>query len=150
MDSTIFFYTYFDPLIWFFLAYINCVVVGSFEVVHFWLLTTLLIVIIVAILSVISFKNIANRFGLVHVNRREFYECGFKPVTQRPVKFSVQFLMICFFFLIYDIELAFSYPLVSAFSGNSLTEFIFFTFLYGSFIVSLLFDFDQKLTDWRV
>jgi len=90
-----------------------------------------------------------NRFGLLRANRREFYECGFKPISQRPIQFTIQFTMICFFFLIYDIELAFSFPLVAAFSGNSLLEFWFFILLYGTFILSLLFDFDQTLTDWR-
>lgn len=128
----------------------NCVFLGSFEVVHFWLLTWLLIVIIVAVLSVFSFKSLWNRFGLLQPSRREFYECGFKPITQKPVKFSIQFTMVCFFFLIYDIELAFSYPLVSAFGINSATEVSYFLFLYGTFFFSLLFDFDKSLTDWRI
>nr|YP_011027910.1 NADH dehydrogenase subunit 3 [Euplotes vannus]UPM52120.1 NADH dehydrogenase subunit 3 [Euplotes vannus] len=123
---------------------------GSFEVIHFWLLTGLLIIVIVGILSIFSFKSVWNRFGLMQPNRREFYECGFKPVTQRPVRFSIQFIMICFFFLIYDIELAFSYPLVSSFGVNSATEVFYFIFLYGTFLLSLLFDFDRNLTDWRV
>ena len=55
--------------------------------------------------------------------------------------------MVCFFFLIYDIELAFSYPLVSSFGVSSLTELLFFIFLYGTFLVSLFFDFDRNLTD---
>lgn len=122
---------------------------GSFEVLHFWLLTLVLIVLIIALLSMFSFKNLMNRFGLLRANRREFYECGFKPVTQQPVQFTIQFTMICFFFLIYDIELAFSFPLVSNFSSNGLVELFFFAFLYGTFLVSLLFDFDQNLTDWR-
>jgi len=123
---------------------------GSFEVIHFWLLTLFLIVVIVAILSVFSFKSVWNRFGLSQANRREFYECGFKPITQKPIRFSIQFTLVCFFFLIYDIELAFSYPLVASFGVNSLTEVFFFFFLYGSLTLSLLFDFDRNLTDWRI
>nr|YP_011027874.1 NADH dehydrogenase subunit 3 [Euplotes cristatus]UPM52084.1 NADH dehydrogenase subunit 3 [Euplotes cristatus] len=123
---------------------------GSFEVIHFWILTCLLIVVIVGALSVFSFKALWNRFGLLQPNRREFYECGFKPVNQKPVRFSIQFAMVCFFFLIYDIELAFSYPLVSSFGVNALTELLFFIFLYGTFLISLFFDFDRNLTDWRL
>jgi len=106
-----------------------------------------LIVLIIGILSIFSFKNLLNRFGLLRSNRREFYECGFKPVNQKPIQFTIQFTMVCFFFLIYDIELIFSFPLVSAFPGTSLVEFFFFFFLYGTFLLSLLFDFDQALTD---
>jgi len=88
-----------------------------------------------------------NRFGILKPNRREFYECGFKPITQKPINFSIQFILICFFFIIYDIELIFSFPLLSNFTSASLIEFLFFFFLYGSFVVSLVFDYDQKLTD---
>ena len=122
---------------------------GTFEVVHFWLLVNVLVTVIVALLSIFSFKNIFNRFGLLKKNRREFYECGFKPVIQKPITFSIQFLLICFFFLIYDIELVFSFPFVSSFNIHSFIDFFIFIFLYGSFIISLLFDFDNYLTDWH-
>ena len=128
---------------------LDCVLMGSFEVFHFWILTLILISTVVGVLSIFSFKNILNRFGLIKSNRREFYECGFKPLVQKPVQFSIQFVMICFFFLIYDIELAFSFPLLSNYSSSSLTELFFFFFLYGTFLISLIFDYDQKLTNWR-
>lgn len=123
---------------------------GSFEVLHFWFIINLFVVVVVAILSIFSFKNVLNRFGILKNSRREFYECGFKPVVQKPVQFTVQFLVVCMFFVIYDIELIFSFPLVSTTSNHALVEVLIFTILYGSFILSLFFDFDQALTDWRV
>lgn len=123
---------------------------GSFEVLHFWFIINLFVVVVVAILSIFSFKNVLNRFGILKNSRREFYECGFKPVVQKPVQFTVQFLVVCMFFVIYDIELIFSFPLVSTTSNHALAEVLIFTILYGSFILSLFFDFDQALTDWRV
>ena len=110
----------------------------------------MLITVIIAVLSIFSFKSMWNRFGLLQPNRREFYECGFKPISQKPIRFSIQFAMVCFFFLIYDIELAFSYPLVASFGVSSGVELFYFIFLYGTFLVSLLFDFDRNLTDWRL
>lgn len=123
---------------------------GSFEVLHFWFIINFFVVVVVAILSIFSFKNVLNRFGILKNSRREFYECGFKPVVQKPVQFTVQFLIVCMFFVIYDIELIFSFPLVSTTSNHALVEVLIFTILYGSFIFSLFFDFDQALTDWRV
>lgn len=123
---------------------------GSFEVLHFWFIINLFVVVVVAILSIFSFKNVLNRFGILKNSRREFYECGFKPVVQKPVQFTVQFLVVCMFFVIYDIELIFSFPLVSTTSNHALVDVLIFTILYGSFILSLFFDFDQALTDWRV
>lgn len=63
--------------------------------------------------------------------------------------FSLQFTFICFFFLIYDIELNFSFPLVSILSNVAYLEFLIFMFIYVSFSLSLLFDFAFDLTSWR-
>ena len=127
-----------------------CVSMGYFEVVHFWFLVFILVTLIISILSLFSFKNLFARFGLLKKNRREFYECGFKPVVQKPISFSIQFIIIIFFFLIYDIELIFSFPLVSTYSSHSLFDLLLLIFLYGSFTVSLIFDFDNNLTTWHV
>lgn len=104
--------------------------------------------VVVSVLSCLSFKNIFRRFGLSKSNLREFYECGFKPIIQKPITFSIQFLSICIFFFIYDIELVFSFPLVSTFGNHALIELLLFVFLYGSFVVSLWYDYDQSITEW--
>lgn len=123
---------------------------GNFEVMHFWFFINLFVVVVIGILSIFSFKNILNRFGILKSNRREFYECGFKPVIQKPVQFTIQFTIVCLFFILYDIELIFSFPLVSTSSNHSLLEIVTFGFLYGSFVFSLIFDFDQNLTNWKL
>nr|YP_010117056.1 NAD(P)H-quinone oxidoreductase subunit 3 [Euplotes vanleeuwenhoeki]QPM99270.1 NAD(P)H-quinone oxidoreductase subunit 3 [Euplotes vanleeuwenhoeki] len=122
---------------------------GTFEILHFWALTLLLVTIVVVILSIFSSKNLLNRFGFYRPLRREFYECGFRPVNQKPIQFSLQFLMIIVFFLIYDIELIFSFPLISHFMEFSFLEFIGIFLLYGLFLISLLFDYDQNILNWK-
>ena len=123
---------------------------GSFEVFHYWLLINTLVVIIIAILSVFSFKNTLVRFGLLRSSRREFYECGLKPQVQRPPRLTIQFILVCVFFIVYDIELIFSYPLVSYLANHSLLESFIFGFLYGTFVMSLVYDIDRLLTKWRI
>ena len=81
-------------------------------------------------ITILSFKDLLRRFGLVKNTRRDFYECGFRPQTQRVIKVSIQFLLICVFFLLYDIELVFLFPFVSGFS---------FTGLYDSLLILLFF-----------
>ena len=75
--------------------------------------------------------------------RRDFYECGFKPQSQRPIKVSLQFLLICVFFLLYDIELVFLFPFVSGLTFTGLYDvlliFLFFTVLF----VSLQIDYER-------
>ncbi len=58
---------------------------------------------------------------------------------------SMQFILICIFFIIYDIELAFSFPLVSSLSNNGLADFFGFILIYLTMAISLVFDFDRNL-----
>ena len=68
--------------------------------------------------------------------RRDFYECGFKPQSQRVIKVSIQFLLICVFFLLYDIELVFLFPFVSGYTFTGAYDlcllFLFFIVLFKS------------------
>jgi len=71
------------------------------------------------VITILSFKDILRRFGFLKRTRRDFYECGFKPRKQKPVTIALQYLLICVFFILYDIELIFLFPYMSAhlFSG---------------------------------
>jgi NADH-quinone oxidoreductase subunit A len=77
--------------------------------------------------------------------RKDFYECGFKPLKQKPIQLSIQFFILCVFFILYDIELIFSFPLISAIVNQSFLEVMVFLFIYLSFILSLIFDIDRYL-----
>jgi len=124
--------------------------VGTSEVFNYWVTVNLLTVIIIAILSIFSFKNIFNRFGILKLSRREFYECGFKPLVQKPIKLATQFIVIIIFFVIYDIELVFSFPLISYITNSLFLDFYIFMFIYGTFVLSLVYDFDRMLTKWKI
>ena len=123
---------------------------GFFEVFHFWIIIILFVVVVVIVLSIFSYKNILNRFGLRNILRKDFYECGFKPIKQKPIQLSIQFFILCVFFILYDIELIFSFPLISTIINQSILEIFIFIFIYGSFILSLMFDIDRYLLLWYI
>jgi NADH:ubiquinone oxidoreductase subunit 3 (subunit A) len=79
--------------------------VGDFEVFLITISIIILTTVLYNVLTFFSYKDILRRFGLMKASRKDFYECGFKPQVQRPIKVSIQFLLICVFFLLYDIEL---------------------------------------------
>jgi len=121
---------------------------GDYEVASSTLSIFILTTFIYNLLTFLSFKDILRRFGFMKNTRRDFYECGFKPQTQKPIKVSIQFLIICVFFLLYDIELVFLFPFVSGitFLGlyDTLLLILFFTVLY----ISLQIDYnDMHYTD---
>ena len=116
---------------------------GDYEVASSTLSIFILTTLIYNLLTFLSFKDILRRFGFMKNTRRDFYECGFKPQTQKPIKVSIQFLIICVFFLLYDIELVFLFPFVSGitFLGlyDTLLLMLFFTVLY----ISLQIDYER-------
>ena len=71
---------------------------GDYEVASSTLSIFILTTFIYNLLTFLSFKDILRRFGFMKNTRRDFYECGFKPQTQKPIKVSIQFLIICVFF----------------------------------------------------
>ena len=116
---------------------------GDFEVFLMFLSVVVLSTIIYNIITILSFKDILRRFGFLKVARRDFYECGFKPQTQKPVKMSSKFLLICVFFLLYDIELVFLFPFVSGFSYQGVYDTILFIFFFSVLFCSLCVDYER-------
>lgn len=81
--------------------------------------------------------------------RRDFYECGFRPQSQRVIKVSIQFLMICVFFLLYDIELVFLFPFVSGYSFSGLYDLLLIVLFFGVLFKSLNIDYERHALLWQ-
>lgn len=103
---------------------------------------TLAIIVYNAITS-LSFKDILRRFGFIKKSRKDFYECGFRPQSQRIIKVSIQFLLICIFFLLYDIELVFLFPFVSGFTFTGIYDFLLLILFFFILLKSLAIDYER-------
>ena len=95
------------------------------------------------VITILSFKDILRRFGFMKISRRDFYECGFKPQTQKPIKVSIQFLLICVFFLLYDIELVFLFPFASGLTFLGLYDLLLLTLFFSVLYISLQIDYER-------
>lgn len=100
-------------------------------------------VLVYNVITVLSFKDLLRRFGFMKNTRRDFYECGFKPQNQRPIKVSLQFLLICVFFLLYDIELVFLFPFVSGYTFMGLYDMLLLILFFSVLFVSLNIDYER-------
>lgn len=116
---------------------------GDFEVFLATTGVTLLGVIVYNVITSFSLRDLLKRFGFLKVARRDFYECGFRPLTQKTIRLPIQFLLICIFFLLYDIELVFLFPYVSGLAFGGLFDAALILFFFGIFFCSLLFDFNR-------
>jgi NADH:ubiquinone oxidoreductase subunit 3 (subunit A) len=116
---------------------------GDFEVFISYLSALILGVVVYNLINYFSFKDVIKKFGFLKLARRDYYECGFRPQTQRPVKLPIQFLLICVFFLLYDIELIFLFPYVSGLMFAGLYDFMLLCLFFLLLFLSLIIDYER-------
>lgn len=122
---------------------------GDFEIFFSIFTVTILGFVIYNVVNILSFRDLLKRFGFLKITRRDFYECGFRPTTQKPIRVPIQFLLICIFFLLYDIELIFLFPLVSAVTFIGLYDLLLILFFFSVLLVSLVIDFNRHALVWQ-
>ena len=82
--------------------------------------------------------------------KKEFYECGFKSTIDLNIQLDMQFSLIAVFFIIYDIELIFLFPILINFIYISFFSYIIYIlFIY---IIGLSFYYEWKFSglDWQL
>jgi NADH:ubiquinone oxidoreductase subunit 3 (subunit A) len=116
---------------------------GDFEIFLSTVSVTVLAVIIYNVINSFSLRDLLKRFGFVKIARRDFYECGFRPLTQKTIRVPIQFMLICIFFLLYDIEIVFLFPYVSAITFIGVYDLLLIIFFFFIFFLSLIIDFNR-------
>ena len=122
---------------------------GDFEVFLAIISVSILAALVYNVITILSFKDLLRRLGFMKNTRRDFYECGFKPQNQRPVKISLQFLLICVFFLLYDIELVFLFPYVSGYTFTGWYDLLLLILFFGVLFTSLNIDYERHALYWQ-
>ena len=65
--------------------------------------------------------------SLDNVEKTSAYECGFEPFEEARTRFDVRFYLVAPLFIVFDLEVAFLFPLVGqVINGSSLFGIIFF------------------------
>jgi len=116
---------------------------GDFEVFLCVVSVSFLAAIVYNVITFLSKKDFLRRFGFLKNARRDFYECGFKPQNQRPVKIALQFLLICVFFLLYDIELVYLFPYASGYTFTGLYDLLLVILFFSVLFASLNVDYER-------
>ena len=100
-------------------------------------------VLVYNVITILSFKDILRRFGFLKRSRRDFYECGFKPRKQKPVTITLQYLLICVFFILYDIELIFLFPFVASYNYLGLYDILLLILFFAVLFIGLLVEYER-------
>ncbi len=123
--------------------------IGDFEVFLAFFSTSILAIIVYNVITILSFKDILRRFGFTKTSRKDFYECGFRPQSQRAIVVSIQFLLICIFFLLYDIELVFLFPFVSGYTHQGIYDLLLIILFFIILVKSLHIDYERHALYWQ-
>lgn len=122
---------------------------GDFEVFISFISVMILGTLVYNVITILSFKDILRRFGFLKRSRRDFYECGFKPRKQKPVTITLQYLLICVFFILYDIELIFLFPFVASYNYLGLYDILLLVLFFAVLFIGLLVEYERHALWWE-
>nr|AII02461.1 NADH dehydrogenase subunit 3 [Apatelopteryx phenax] len=108
---------------------------------------SMMIMLISNIMMLISM--IISKKSLMDREKCSPFECGFDPKSSARIPFSLHFFLITVIFLIFDVEIALIFPIISLFK---LTNFLFLTKISFFFIIILLLglyhEWSQNMLNW--
>lgn len=72
--------------------------------------------------------------------KRQFYECGFKSISDLNIQINLNFSLVCVFLILYDVEFTFLFPLLFNFQYIDAVAFYMFISFISLIILSLVYD----------
>jgi NADH:ubiquinone oxidoreductase subunit 3 (subunit A) len=72
--------------------------------------------------------------------KKQFYECGFKSISDINIQLNLNFSLVCVFLILYDVEFTFLFPLLFNFSMLDNLSFYMFLFFVSLLILALVYD----------
>jgi len=73
-------------------------------------------------------------------SKRHFIECGFKSLTDINIQININFVMLCIFLILYDIEFTLLFPILFNIWNISILQYLYFTIFVLLIVVSLFYD----------
>ena len=83
-------------------------------------------------------------------SKRHFCECGFKSLSDVNIQINVNFVMLCVFLILYDIEFTLLFPLLFNIWSINILQYIFFIIFIALIIASLFYDWQTNSLGWQI
>jgi NADH:ubiquinone oxidoreductase subunit 3 (subunit A) len=84
-----------------------------------------------------------------HFMKKQFYECGFKSISDVNFQINLNFILLCVFLILYDIEFTLLFPLLFNFNNIYFFQYIMFLFFVLLIILSLYYDIQMNALSWQ-
>ena len=85
----------------------------------------------------------------IHLSKKQFYECGFRVLSDLNIQINLNFSMLCVFLILYDIEFTLLFPLLFNFSNFIFLEVFILFFFVSLIIYSLYYDWQFNALSWQ-
>lgn len=83
------------------------------------------------------------------ISKRHFCECGFKSLSDLNIQININFVMLCIFLILYDIEFTLLFPILLNTFYIGITQYIFFILFLILIFFSLLYDWQMNALTWQ-
>nr|YP_009241705.1 NADH dehydrogenase subunit 3 [Mesophleps albilinella]AMP87972.1 NADH dehydrogenase subunit 3 [Mesophleps albilinella] len=115
-------------------------------------------IIIIFFLSILFFiiSNILMFISII-ISKKTFldrekcspFECGFDPKSSARIPFSLHFFLITVIFLIFDVEIALIFPMISSFLMTNFMIWINVSmFFFLILLIGLYHEWNQNMLNW--
>ena len=84
-----------------------------------------------------------------HLTKKQFYECGFKTLSELNIQINLNFTMLCVFLILYDVEFTMIFPLLFNFTQVTFFEYFIFIIFLLLILVSLVYDWQMHTLNWH-
>lgn len=84
-----------------------------------------------------------------HTSKKQFYECGFKSLTDSNINININFTLLCIFLVLYDVEFTLLFPILFNLSLITMYQCIILYFFIFFIIISLYYDYILNALNWQ-
>nr|YP_010586400.1 NADH dehydrogenase subunit 3 [Nothopsyche ruficollis]UZZ44188.1 NADH dehydrogenase subunit 3 [Nothopsyche ruficollis] len=114
-----------------------------------YLLTIMLIMFIIISSLMIMISLTLNKKTTNEMEKISPFECGFDPLSNSRIPFSLHFFLITIIFLIFDVEIAILIPIIMIFSVNKLNSWLIISIFFIMILIGgLYYEWDQNMLNW--
>ena len=117
------------------------------SIVFFLIVNAIIFSQIFWIITFISKFYYSNKY---YNSKLNFYECGFKSLTQFQVNYGINFIILILFILIYDGEFLIIIPFSLNILISQFTSYVVLFFFILWLYITLLLDYVFNALDWQL